>query len=206
MLLPPESMPWGRWVGDELAQNEEVVAQARNERSNAQGLFNTRADSITDQIYSVDGLANITMYDIPEFTRSFPGYTTNFYTQYVHSPDIVVAANRSPSNGFIFVQIHAQWVSGADPEKLLQAYPLITMVGSETLTTQSTQPGGPIDTNVFHGSVWSLYYNPLPRGTGAAFTTRFSLGSNYFGTTANPLTVKFTGCKIGIVEIGTLQP
>lgn len=203
MLLPPESMPWGRWAQDCISQNSENIGLAQSEQRNAQMVFNSRADSITDQMYAIDGLAEITLIDVPNFDRTFAGSIPLEDQQFVFSPDFEIPLTRPLSNGFVFAEVKAVRLSGGLFTYMGGCSAFITTIGYRSATTVSSQSAPPYSETCF-GSVSSLF-SRNSTGSTSGITARFGIRTLYPGPTSSPLSVRFSGCKIGIVEIGKLQ-
>lgn len=209
MLLPPESMPWGRWIGGGIADNLEAITLAMGEQQNNQGLLNARADSLSDQIYSVDGLADISVIPVPDSTVSFAGGTSGVgaQMQYVFSNDTVIPVTKTPNQGFIFANFNVEWVSGSDPQRLQQVDGTLSLVGVSSIAAFASNfyNSSSADTQTMRTWATMTTSSSHPRGTtGLSYTARLGVSTRFFGSTTNPLTVKFSGCTVTLVQIGTL--
>lgn len=70
LILPSQSMPWGRWVQDNIDMTEAAVARETQDTGSAGSVFAGRADLIQRQIADIPSVAAIYQISLPPFQVS----------------------------------------------------------------------------------------------------------------------------------------
>lgn len=83
LILPSLSMPWGRWVEEQLDDIDAGLARQVQDSGSAGNLFASRADLLQTQIGSIPSVAAIYQRDVPPFSQtrsSNPNATAYVYS------------------------------------------------------------------------------------------------------------------------------
>lgn len=70
LVLPRDSMPWGRWVEENGAANAEAIDRQRNDLSSQGSQFSSRADLLSSQIRGVTNVSTQYTYLFPTFVET----------------------------------------------------------------------------------------------------------------------------------------
>lgn len=200
MNLPPESMPWGRWVESGLEQNSDLLVGLNGGISDTRGEFNSRADNIAESIRGIGGLSNVTRVELPYFTRTYVG---GIGAEFVSSPIVTIPLLYPVSSGFAFCSIEAEWISGGGDGRLGETFTTSALFQ----TGAESSMGSPLSafrSEVSYAVEYSASVTTSFRNTSAvpSVTLQFTLRSLQAGTAANPMTVGFKNPSFTLVETG----
>lgn len=87
LILPSLSMPWGRWVEENVDSTTSSLGSQVQDSNSAGNIFASRADLIQGQIASIPSIAAIYQRSIPPFsvTRTSTGATGYVYSSPVQT-------------------------------------------------------------------------------------------------------------------------
>lgn len=137
LILPSLSMPWGRWVEEQLDASAFSISRQEQDQSSSGNLFASSTDVIQGQIASIPSISAIYQRDVPPFSvsRSFNASATG----YVYSSPVQTFNPPRPNLPYNYQVIAVMDVSGVN---LPFSRSIIRTNGIEnTLQHENLQPG-----------------------------------------------------------------
>lgn len=197
LVLPKDSMPWGRWYERVTDQTAAAIAAQRNDLSSTGSQFNSRADVIEQQIGKIDNISTQYTYVIPEYQRSKAAGSFTDPNVIFESPTVTFNPPK-PTGAYrvlLFCNMNAEQVAGTS--NLDYAYTQM-MVGDRVYsqpTLEENRAGLFTVQNMFKIASVSAWANVA---NGAPTTVKMGLFVEPF----NARTVTFRNCSITAVYVG----
>lgn len=199
LVLPSNSMPWGRWIQDTEQATSASIQAMTQDASSAGSLFAARADLLAAQIAGVQNVSTQQTVEIPPYTRSVPAGSFDGPYRMMESPTLTFTPPRPVGDYQVILicYMNAQQTAGTGG---LDFSWINMMVNNGKVYRQP-----PLEENRISPTAQNL-----SKTSSIAAWSRTSNGtptSVKFGMDVSPFdakTVNFSGCTITAVYIGAL--